>query len=73
MPSQSTLGWIRQSEAHGVYADEQLANLQKRIFLIEFLHLGLVIVYQGAPHPHINAKNLQSNKTPAFAGIFLLF
>ena len=29
------------------YADEQLANLQKRICLIEFLHLGLIIVYQG--------------------------
>ena len=28
---------IRQSEAHGEYADEQLATAQKRIFLIEFL------------------------------------
>lgn len=37
-------------EAQGVhdqFADEQLANLQKRIYLIEFLHLGLVIVYQA--------------------------
>ena len=33
---------------HDQYADEQLANLQKRIWLIEFLRLGLVIVYQGA-------------------------
>lgn len=37
------------------YADEQLANLQKRICLIEFLRLDLVIVYQGAP-TH-NTKN----------------
>ena len=34
--------------AHDQYADEQLANLQKRIWLIEFLHLGLVIGCQGA-------------------------
>jgi hypothetical protein len=38
---------IRQSEAHGEYADEQLATAQKRIFLIEFLPLRLIIVYQG--------------------------
>ena len=36
-----------QQDMHGEYADKQLVNLQKRIFLIEFLHLGLVIVYQG--------------------------
>jgi hypothetical protein len=36
-----------QSEAHDQYADEQLQNLQKRIFLIEFLRLGFVFVYQG--------------------------
>ena len=29
------------------YADEQLATVQKRIFLIEFLRLRLIIVYQG--------------------------
>lgn len=34
--------------ANDQYADEQLANLQKRIYLIEFLHLGLVIGCQGA-------------------------
>ena len=34
--------------AHDQYADEQLANLQKRIWLIEFLHLGLIIGWQGA-------------------------
>ena len=33
------------------YADEQLTNLQKRICLIEFLRLDLVIVHQGAPAP----------------------
>ena len=38
--------------AHGQYADEQLANLQKRIFLIEFLRLDLIIVYQGRTHSH---------------------
>ena len=32
---------------HDQFADEQLANLQKRIYLIEFLRLGLVIVYQA--------------------------
>ncbi len=34
--------------AHDQYADEQLANLQKQIWLIEFLHLGLIIGCQGA-------------------------
>ena len=34
--------------AHDQHADEQLANLQKRICLIEFLRLGLVIGCQGA-------------------------
>ena len=38
-----------QQDMHGEYADEQLANLQKRICLIEFLYLDLIIVYQGAP------------------------
>ena len=33
------------------YADEQLATVQKRICLIEFLRLRLIIVYQGAPTP----------------------
>ena len=35
-------------DTHGENADKQLANLQKRIWLIEFLRLGLVIVYQGS-------------------------
>jgi len=35
------------SGAHGEYEDEQLQNLQKRICLIEFLHLGFVFVCQG--------------------------
>ena len=38
---------VHQSDAHGEYADEQLATVQKRIFLIEFLPLQLIIVYQG--------------------------
>ena len=37
--------------AHNQHADEQLANLQKRIYLIEFLHLGLIIGCQGAMLP----------------------
>ena len=37
--------------AHDQHADEQLANLQKRIYLIEFLHLGLIIGCQGAMLP----------------------
>jgi hypothetical protein len=32
--------------AHDQYADEQLQNMQKRIFFIEFLRLCFVIVYQ---------------------------
>ena len=39
---------LRQRVAHGENADEQLANLQKRICLIEFLRLGLVIGCQGS-------------------------
>jgi hypothetical protein len=35
-------------DMHGENADEQLANLQKQICLIEFLHMGLIIVYQGS-------------------------
>ncbi len=35
-------------DMHGENADEQLANPQKRICLIEFLHLGLIIVCQGS-------------------------
>lgn len=39
--------------AHGEYADEQITNLQKRICLIEFLHIGLVVVRQeGFPIRH---------------------
>lgn len=54
-------GSVRAHRAHGQYADEQLANLQKRVFLIEFLRLDLIIVYQGRTH----------KKTPAFAGVFI--
>ena len=35
--------WATPTGTHGEYADKQLANLQKRIWLIEFLHLGLII------------------------------
>ena len=40
--------WATPTGTHGEYADKQLANLQKRILLIEFLRLGLVIGCQGA-------------------------
>ena len=40
--------WATPTGTHGEYADEQLANLQKRIWLIEFLRLGLIIGCQGA-------------------------
>ena len=40
--------WVSPTGTHGEYADEQLANLQKRIWLIEFLRLGLIIGWQGA-------------------------
>jgi uncharacterized membrane protein YiaA len=36
---------MRQSVAHGVYEDEQLTTIQKRICLIEFLFMvGLLFV-----------------------------
>ena len=56
---------LRQSEAHGENADKQLANLQKRIWLIEFLRLGLVIVYQGS-------GGAAKIKRPPFGGHFIL-
>ena len=40
--------WATPTGTHGEYADEQLANLQKRICLTEFLRLGLIIGCQGA-------------------------
>ncbi len=40
--------WATPTGTHGEYADKQLANLQKRIWLIEFLRLGLIIGCQGA-------------------------
>ena len=51
---------------HDQYADEQLANPQKRIWLIEFLHLGLVIVYQGA-------MGLPKIQTDLFGRFFVCF
>ena len=38
--------WSESERGNKQSADEQLTNLQKRIFLIEFLRLGLFIVYQ---------------------------
>ena len=55
--------WARaHTGTHDQYADEQLANPQKRICLIEFLHLGLVIVYQGA----MGCQNKQIGFYPIF-------
>lgn len=45
-------------------ADEQLANPQKRICLIEFLHLGLIIVCQGS-------GGAAKIKRPPFGGLFI--
>jgi hypothetical protein len=44
---------MRQSVAHGVYEDEQLTTIQKRICLIEFLFMvGLLFVKARRPdHP----------------------
>lgn len=53
-------------DMHGENADEQLANPQKRICLIEFLHLGLIIVCQGSGRA---ARNLKKSTTE----IFLIF
>ncbi len=52
-------------DMHGENTDEQLANPQKRICLIEFLHPGLIIVCQGSGGP---AKI----KRPPFGGHFIL-
>lgn len=46
------------------YAEKQLANLQKRIWLIEFLYLGLIIVYQGGIAPTRKLKT-------AYQSVFL--
>ena len=52
--------------AHGEYADKQLANPQKRICLIEFLRLGLVIDCQGA------MLGLPRQIKPHFCGFFFV-
>ena len=36
-----------QSAAHDQYADEQLQNMQKRIFFIEFLRYVLLLFIKG--------------------------
>ena len=53
-------------DMHGENADEQLANPQKRICLIEFLHLGLIIVCQGR-------GKAARNQNTASRGVFSLF
>ncbi len=45
---------MRQSEAHGEYADEQLTTIQKRIYLIEFLIMvGLFVCQGGEKNPSV--------------------
>ena len=51
-------------DMHGENADEQLANPQKRICLIEFLHLGLIIVCQGSG----GAAKIKDHR---FGGLFI--
>ena len=44
--------YVPQIDAHGVYADEQLTTIQKRIYLIEFLFMvGLLFVKEKSPRP----------------------
>ena len=59
--------WASPTGTHGEYADEQLANLQKRIWLIEFLRLGLIIGCQGT------ILGLPEIKTPHEAVFFVCF
>ena len=59
-----------QRNAHGQYADEQLQNMQKRIYLIEFLRLCFVIVYQGGKaNKNPGNKNL---KPPVLWAVLIL-
>ena len=54
---------IRQSEAHGEYADEQLTTAQKRIFLIEFLRgVGYCLSRSRAHSREQKYKPLASSK-----------
>ena len=54
---------LRQSEAHGEYADEQLATAQKRIFLIEFLPRGwLLFIKVSCAFQRAKHKTLTSSK-----------
>lgn len=59
--------WAMPTGTHDEYADEQLANLQKRIWLIEFLRLGLIIGCQGA------MLELQKFKPTFWVGFFVYF
>ena len=58
--------WATPTGTQGEYADEQLANLQKRIWLIEFLRLGLIIGWQGA------MLGLPKIQTDLLVGFFIL-
>ena len=58
---------IRQSEAHGEYADEQLATAQKWIFLIEFLRGVGYCLSRSRAHSRellwcVGKKNMAFNK-----------
>jgi len=55
---------LRANEVQHENADEQLANPQKRICLIEFLPLGLIIVCQGSE------SGAASNKKHPFGCFF---
>jgi len=52
-----------QQDMHGEYADKQLENLQKRICLIEFLRLDLIVVYQGRARYHFNRYGFPATGT----------
>ncbi len=46
---------MRQSAVHGIYEDEQLTTIQKRICLIEFLFMvGLLFVEDAAAPTTVN-------------------
>ena len=56
---------------HDQSADEQLTNLQKRIFLIEFLRLGLFIVYQEKSYLIQLVIITPPEIFPSIGGVFL--
>lgn len=60
----------RPQDMHGENADEQLANPQKRICLIEFLHLGLIVVCQGSGRAAKNQNTTQTGGFSLFSNMF---